>query len=171
MTAFACHDSRIAATLPPFLHPQERAPNRRCLTHQIYRVDNCRTPAARRARGSRRAVSYTLPNQGAPPMNDTTEPFEGSFAMYEYANARDLDYAWQNTALFEKRRRTLPSDQFEVRPVRTKRGVTMVGLFSAAITRAEREADAPYREAMAAKRLARVARAERRVARSMARKG
>jgi hypothetical protein len=30
-----------------------------------------------------------------------------------------------------------------VRPVRTKRGVTMVGLFSAAITRAEREADAP----------------------------
>jgi hypothetical protein len=29
-------------------------------------------------------------------------------------------------------------------------GVTMVGLFSAAITRAERKADAPYREAMAA---------------------
>jgi hypothetical protein len=36
-----------------------------------------------------------------------------------------------------------------VRPVRTKRGITIVGLFSAAITQAEREADAPYREAMA----------------------
>jgi hypothetical protein len=68
------------------------------------------------------------------------------------------------------RGRTLPPDQFEVRPVRTKRGITMVGLFSAAITRAEREADAPYREAMAAKRLARVTRAERRMARSMARR-
>jgi hypothetical protein len=34
----------------------------------------------------------------------------------------------------------------------------MVGLFSASITRAEREAAAPYREAMAAKRLARMAR-------------
>jgi hypothetical protein len=38
-----------------------------------------------------------------------------------------------------------------------QRGITMVGLFSAAITRAEREADAPYREAMAAKRLAKMA--------------
>jgi hypothetical protein len=43
------------------------------------------------------------------------------------------------------------ANQFEVRAVRTKRGITMVGLFSAAITRAEWEADAPYREAMAAK--------------------
>jgi len=39
--------------------------------------------------------------------------------------------------------------------VRAKRGITMVGLFSASITEAEREAAAPYREAMAAKRLAR----------------
>jgi hypothetical protein len=61
--------------------------------------------------------------------------------------------------LFAKRKRTLPADQFEVRAVRTRRGITMVGLFSEAITRAEREANAPYREAMAAKRLARIARA------------
>jgi hypothetical protein len=47
----------------------------------------------------------------------------------------------------------------------------MVGLFSKEITRAEWEADRPYREAMAAKRLARMARAERRAARSMARRG
>jgi hypothetical protein len=44
----------------------------------------------------------------------------------------------------------------------------MVGLFSAAISRAERLADAPYREAMAAKRLARIARAARRDARKRA---
>jgi hypothetical protein len=55
--------------------------------------------------------------------------------------------------------------EFEVRAVRTRRGITMVGLFSAAITRAAREADAPYREAMAAKRLARLARAARWLAR------
>jgi hypothetical protein len=66
--------------------------------------------------------------------------------------------------------RPRPPDQFEMRPVRTKRGITMVGLFSAAITRAERDADAPYLEAMAAKRLARLSRAERRLARSLARR-
>jgi hypothetical protein len=60
---------------------------------------------------------------------------------------------WLLTKLFAKRERTLPPDQLEVRPVQTKRGITMVGLFSAAITRVEREADAPYREAIAAKRL------------------
>jgi hypothetical protein len=62
--------------------------------------------------------------------------------MQEFAERNGLDYAWAGTALFEKRRRTLPPDQFNTRPVRTKRGITMVGLFSAAITRAEREADA-----------------------------
>ena len=90
--------------------------------------------------------------------------FKDHIEMQEHADRNGLDYAWQNTALFEKRRRTLPPDQFHVRPVRTKRGTTMVGLFSAAITRAEREADAPYREAMAAKRLART-RAARRLGR------
>ena len=70
--------------------------------------------------------------------------------------------ATAGTKLFAKRERTLPSDQFEVRPVQTKRGITMVWLFSAAITRVER--DAPYREAIAAKRLARMTRAERRMA-------
>jgi hypothetical protein len=77
---------------------------------------------------------------------------------------------WLLTKLFAKRERTLPPDQLEVRPVQTKRGITMVGLFSAAITRVEREADAPYREAIAAKRLARMTRAERRMAQSMVRR-
>jgi hypothetical protein len=78
--------------------------------------------------------------------------------MQEFAEVNGLDYAWAGTALFEKRRRTLPPDQFSTRPVRTKRGITVVGLFSAAITRVERDANAPYREAMAAKRLAKKAR-------------
>jgi|SRR5262245_8905859 hypothetical protein len=99
-------------------------------------------------------------------MDDEAE-FADHMEMQEFAERNGLDYAWAGTALFEKRRRTLPPDQFNTRPVRTKRGITMVGLFSAAITRAEREADAPYREAMAAKRLAKMAQAERRLARSM----
>jgi hypothetical protein len=93
-------------------------------------------------------------------MDDEAE-FANHIEMQEFSELNGLDYAWAGTALFEKRRRTLPPDQFNMRPVRTKRGITMVGLFSAAITRAEREADAPYREAMAAKRLAKKARAER----------
>lgn len=98
-------------------------------------------------------------------MDDEAE-FADHMEMQEFAERNGLDYAWAGTALFEKRRRTLPPDQFKTRRVRTKRGITMVGLFSAAITRAEREADAPYREAMAAKRLAKMAQAERRLARS-----
>ena len=86
---------------------------------------------------------------------DETE-FANHIEMQVYAERNGLDYTWSGTPLFAKRKRTLPADQFEVRAVRTRRGITMVGLFSAAITRAEREADAPYREAMAAKRLARI---------------
>ena len=101
-------------------------------------------------------------------MGDHAE-FKDHIEMQEYAERSGLDYTWAGTNLFAKRERTLPPDQFEVRPVRTKRGITMVGLFSAAITRAEREAHAPYREAMAAKRRARITRAERRMAQSMVR--
>jgi hypothetical protein len=90
--------------------------------------------------------------------------FANHLEMQEYAERHGLDYTWSGAPSFAKRKRTLPPDQFEVRAVRTKRGITMVGLFSAAITRAEREADAPYREAMAAKRLARIARNARRLA-------
>jgi hypothetical protein len=56
----------------------------------------------------------------------------------------------------------------ELRRVVVTPYVTMVGLFSAAITRVEW--DAPYREAIAAKRLARMTRAERRMAQSMVRR-
>jgi hypothetical protein len=60
--------------------------------------------------------------------------FKDHIEMQEYAERSGLDYTWAGTNLFAKRKRTLPPDQFEVRPVRTKRGITMVGLFSAAIT-------------------------------------
>jgi hypothetical protein len=73
-------------------------------------------------------------------MGDHAE-FKDHIEMQEYAERSGLDYTWAGTNLFAKRARTLPPDQFEVRPVRTKRGITMVGLFSAAITRAERETD------------------------------
>ena len=85
-------------------------------------------------------------------MGDHAE-FKDHIEMQEYAERSGLDYTWAGTKLFAKREHTLPPDQLEVRPVQTKRGITMVGLFSAAITRVEREADAPYREAIAAKRL------------------
>jgi hypothetical protein len=94
---------------------------------------------------------------------DDQAGFKDHLEMQEYAERNGLDYTWERTPLFEKRRRMLPPDRLEVRPVRTKRGITMVGLFSKEITRAEQEADAPYREAMAAKRLARISRAERRM--------
>jgi hypothetical protein len=103
----------------------------------------------------------------ANPMDDPAEPFKDHVEVHEYAERNGLDYAWAGTALFERRRRTLPADQFEVRPVRTRKGITMVGLFSKAIARAEREADAPNRERLAKARMARI---EQRAARSMARR-
>src|SRR5262245_42096109 len=121
-------------------------------------------PQRRRAQVAAERHFARADHRGERQMDDPAE-FADHLAMQEYAERAGLDYTWAGTPLFEKRRRTLPPDQFRVRPVRTKRGTTMVGLFSAAITRAEREADAPYRDAMAAKRLARIAQAERREAR------
>jgi hypothetical protein len=91
--------------------------------------------------------------------------FKDHIEMQEYAERSGLDYTWAGTNLFAKRARTLPPDQFEVRPVRTKRGITMVGLFSAAITRAERETDNTVSRGDAAKRLGRLSRGEQRMAR------
>jgi hypothetical protein len=69
-------------------------------------------------------------------MGDHAE-FKDHIEMGEYAERSGLDYTWAGTNLFAKRERTLPPDQFEVRPVRTGRGITMVGL-PAAITRRTR---------------------------------
>jgi len=62
---------------------------------------------------------------------------------------------------FEKRQRTLPPEEFKIREVLTRKGVTRVGLFSKAITRAEYLADKPRRDRLAAVRMALRARKER----------
>jgi len=89
---------------------------------------------------------------------DNQAEFADHVEVHEYARAHGLEYAWEGTAQFAKRKRQLAPEQYELRPVRTKRGVTTVMLFSQAITRAEWEADAPRRDALAAKRAARRAR-------------
>jgi hypothetical protein len=53
---------------------------------------------------------------------DEEAEFANHIEMQEYAERNGLDYAWSGTALFAKRKRTLPPDQFEVRAVRTRRG-------------------------------------------------
>ena len=70
-------------------------------------------------------------------MDDPAEPFRDHVEVHEYAERNGLDYAWAGTALFEKRKRTLPPDQFQMREVRTRKGRTTVGLFSKAIARAD----------------------------------
>ena len=90
-------------------------------------------------------------------MDDRAE-FTDHQQVHDHAKAHGLEYAWEGTAQFARRKRQLAPDQYELRPVRTKRGVTVVMLYSRAITRAEWEADAPRREALAAKRAERRAR-------------
>jgi hypothetical protein len=71
--------------------------------------------------------------------------------VHEYAARNGLDYAWEGTALFNKRKRGLAPDQYVIRPVHTRKGTTMVMLFSKAVARAEWEADAPRQKQLAAK--------------------
>jgi len=60
--------------------------------------------------------------------------------VHEYADRHGLDLAWEGTALFAKRRRYLTPDQYAMHPVKTRRGVTMVMLYSKGIHQAEIEA-------------------------------
>jgi hypothetical protein len=73
---------------------------------------------------------------------DNAIPFEDAWEAYEYADAMDLKYEWQGSSGFEKRQRTLPPEQFQVLPVRIRKGkrITMIGMFSKEITKAEFEA-------------------------------
>jgi hypothetical protein len=61
-------------------------------------------------------------------------------------------YAWEYTPAFAKRQRLLSRDQYKLVEVRTSRGVRPAMLFPKAVIQAEREANAPFREAMAIKR-------------------
>ena len=78
--------------------------------------------------------------------------FTNQKALIEYAEQNDLAYEYEYTPAFAKRQRLLSPEQYEIVEVRTSRGVSRVMLFSKAIIRAEWEANAPLREAMATKR-------------------
>ncbi len=90
----------------------------------------------------------------------TKEPFEHHAAALDYAEAHNLVLVWEGTAAFEKRRRNVPPDQFEVRPCVTRKGITNCGLYPKAIEKAEWQAkfEAERRSGLYAKRAARRAR-------------
>ena len=78
--------------------------------------------------------------------------FEDHIAVYEYAAAHDMAYVWEGTRAFEKRKRGLQPEQYQVASVVTRRGPRDVLLFSNDVLRAELEADRPRRDALALKR-------------------
>ena len=78
--------------------------------------------------------------------------FANQKALQEYADRNGLDFVWEYTPAFAKRQRLLSGEQYEIVEVRTSPGVSRVMLFSKAIVQAERDANAPLREAMATKR-------------------
>ena len=92
--------------------------------------------------------------------------FEDHIAVYEYAAAHDMAYVWEGTRAFEKRKRGLQPEQYQVASVVTRRGPRNVLLFSNDVLRAELEADRPRRDALALGRARRQARASARRGRS-----
>jgi hypothetical protein len=78
--------------------------------------------------------------------------FANQKALVAYAEQNDLAYEYEYTPAFAKRQRLLSPEQYEIAEVRTSRGVSRVMLFSQDIIQAEREANAPLREAVAIKR-------------------
>ena len=80
------------------------------------------------------------------------EAFEHHAAVYDYAERNGLSYVWESMAAFEKRKRLLSPEQYQILAVHTRSGVTQVLLFSKDILRAELRADAPRGDALAPKR-------------------
>jgi hypothetical protein len=78
--------------------------------------------------------------------------FANQKALIAYAEHNGLAYLWEGMPAFAKRQRLLSADQYEIVDVRTSRGVRRAMLFPKAILKAEFEANAPLREAMATKR-------------------
>jgi hypothetical protein len=58
------------------------------------------------------------------------ETFPHHQAAHDYARAHGLEYAWEGTAAFEERVRTLPPEQYEITAVHTPKAMTWVMLFS-----------------------------------------
>jgi hypothetical protein len=79
-----------------------------------------------------------------------SDPFPDYFAVLAYAKVNDLEIAWEHSPPFRKWSRRLPPDEFEVREVlHTRKGPTLVGLFSKEFVRAERREN---QERLSAKR-------------------
>ena len=68
------------------------------------------------------------------------ETFEHHAAVHEYAEAHGLAYVWEGTAEFEKRKRELTPEQYQLMAVHNPWGVIRVLLFSKEIARAEAKA-------------------------------
>jgi hypothetical protein len=94
------------------------------------------------------------------------DTFRDQYALRDYAEEHDLAYVWEGQAAFSNRLRTLAPGQYERAEVRTKRGITRALLFPREILRAEWQAAAPLREAVAIKRERLRARREERKKRS-----
>ena len=73
--------------------------------------------------------------RGGGPVNP--EIFEHHEAVDRYAEAHGLAYVWEGTAAFEKRKRELTPEQYQLMAVHTRKGVTLVLMFSKEIARAE----------------------------------
>ena len=58
------------------------------------------------------------------------EAFPHYQAVHDYADAHGLEYAWEGTAAFEERLRTLSPEQFQIVAVHARKRMTRVILFS-----------------------------------------
>ena len=95
------------------------------------------------------------------------ETFEHHAAVHDYAERNGLAYLWEGTAAFEKRRRTLAPEQYQVLAVHTRKGITHVIMFSKDILEAEWKADAPRHDIVADKRARAWAKREARIKRAV----
>jgi len=95
------------------------------------------------------------------------ETFEHHAAVHDYAERNGLAYLWEGTAAFEKRRRTLAPEQYQIFTVHTPKGMTRVILFSKDVLKAERKADTPGHDAPADKRARAWAKREARMKRAV----
>jgi hypothetical protein len=74
------------------------------------------------------------------------ETFPHYQAVHDYAKVQGLEYAWEGTAVFEERLRTVSPDQFQIVAVHVRERTTQVMLFSPDPRRAvEREAEVDSR--------------------------
>ncbi len=68
----------------------------------------------------------------------TPEAMFDAYELYEYASANSLEYVWEGTTAYAKRLRILQPDQYIIRPVRTRRGITHALLFASTRAREDR---------------------------------